>query len=178
MGMPSIALQPFGRDDFDRLIGWLPSEGALIAWCAAFFRYPLDHAQLERYLASAEQPNTRVIFTAFENTNAVGHIEISHIWPHLSSRLSRVIVAPEHRRRGIGEAVVGQALSYSFSEHHVDHIDLGVSASNDAAIACYRKLGFRHVGTWPKAMATTTQVINVHWMTVGRADWAASRCQN
>src|SRR2546429_6994549 len=43
-----IALGPFGRDDFDRLISWLPTEDDLVAWCAGFFRYPLTHAQLER----------------------------------------------------------------------------------------------------------------------------------
>ena len=85
-----IALCPFGPDDFDRLISWLPTENDLIEWCAGFFRYPLTHAQLERYLESSKQPNVRVIFTACtKEGEAVGHIEASHIWPHLSSRLSR-----------------------------------------------------------------------------------------
>src|ERR1700687_6513100 len=76
-----IALSPFGRDDFDRLISWLPTEDDLVAWCAGFFGYPLTHAQLERYLESSQQPNARVIFTARTiDGEAVGHIEVSQIW--------------------------------------------------------------------------------------------------
>ena len=62
--MAKITLHPFGREDFSRLISWLPTEADLIEWCAAFFKYPLTEAQLERYLESTKQPNSRVIFTA------------------------------------------------------------------------------------------------------------------
>ena len=34
-------LVSFGRQDFSRLISWLPTEADLIEWCAAFFKYPL-----------------------------------------------------------------------------------------------------------------------------------------
>jgi hypothetical protein len=47
-----VTLGPFGRQDFSRLISWLPAEADLIEWCAAFFKYPLTGAQLERYLES------------------------------------------------------------------------------------------------------------------------------
>lgn len=86
-----VTLCPFGRDDFSRLISWFPTKADLIEWCAAFFQYPLTNAQLERYLESTMQPNSRIIFTARSvDARAVGHIEISQIWPHLSNRLSRI----------------------------------------------------------------------------------------
>jgi RimJ/RimL family protein N-acetyltransferase len=62
--------------------------------------------------------------------------------------LSRVLTAPDHRRRGLGSAMVGEAMAYSFIEHEVGRIDLGVSATSTSAIRCYERLGFRHVGTW------------------------------
>ena len=168
-----IALHPFGRDDFDRLISWLPTEDALVEWCAGFFRYPLNHAQLERYLESSKQPNTRAIFTArAQDGEAVGHIEVSQIWPHLSSRLSRVLVDPARRHRGIGSAMIRQALSFSFVQHGVDRIDLGVSAGNAVAIGCYAKLGFAEVGKWPNAIVAGSRTIDVVWMTLTREKWA------
>src|SRR5262249_48670260 len=116
-----IALCPFGPEDFDRLMSWLPTEDALVEWCAGFFRYPLTHAQLERYLESSKRPNARVIFTArTTDGEAVGHIEVSQIWPHLSSRLSRVLVAPDQRHLGIGSTIIREALSFSFVQHCVD----------------------------------------------------------
>jgi ribosomal protein S18 acetylase RimI-like enzyme len=164
-----IALHPFGREDFSRLISWLPTEADLIDWCAAFFRYPLTDAQLERYLESAKQPNSRVIFTARSvGCEAVGHIEISQIWPHLSCRLSRLLVSPSQRRRGFASSMVAQALAIAFEQYFVDRVDLGVSATNSAAIGCYAKLGFKQVGTWPNAIAVGPGTIDVVWMTVTR----------
>ncbi len=140
MTVPSqtrIELIPFSREDFDRLISWLPTEDDLITWCAAFFNYPLTHAQLERYLESVKVPNARLVFKAYSIEHGpMGHIEVSHIWPHLSSRLSRVLVAPDKRHRGFGSDAVREAVSLSFKQHEVDRIDLGVSAANVAAIGC------------------------------------------
>lgn len=162
-----IELVRFDAEDFDRLISWLPAEADLVEWCAAFFRYPLTKAQLGRYLESSKEPNVREIFTARADEGAaVGHVEISHIWPHLSSRLSRVLVAPDKRRRGIGVSMVAQALSHTFDVHHVDRVDLGVSADNPAAIGCYEKLGFARVGLWPAAIMAGSHRIDVVWMTM------------
>jgi RimJ/RimL family protein N-acetyltransferase len=172
-GLPT--LRPFVREDFGRLISWVRSEAALVEWCAGFFRHPLDDAQLDRYLESSKQPNARVIWVAeTSDGDPVGHVEISQVWPYLSSRLSRVLVAPDHRRRGIGSAMIAKALSFSFRQHHVSRIDLGVSAANATAIACYEKLGFTHVGTWPGGIVAGTAKIDVYWMTVTREQWSDS----
>jgi RimJ/RimL family protein N-acetyltransferase len=171
-----VTLHPFGREDFSRLISWLPTEADLVEWCAAFFRYPLTDAQLERYLESAKQPNSRIIFTARSvDGEVVGHVEISQILPHLSSRLSRVLVAPGQRRRGIASSMVEQSLLVSFGQYFVDRVDLGVSAGNSAAIGCYAKLGFRQVGTWPNAIAIGASTMDVVWMTLTRQEFASTK---
>jgi RimJ/RimL family protein N-acetyltransferase len=170
-----LTLRPFGREDFTRLISWLPTEVDLVEWAAAFFHYPLTEDQLERYLETTKQPNTRAIFVARDiDGEPVGHIEISHIWPHLSSRLSRVLVAPGKRRRGVASSMIAEALLFTFEEHHVDHVDLGVSSTNSAAIDCYEKLGFARVGMWPKVIITESHTLDVLWMTITRDRWARS----
>jgi len=170
-----VYLTRFDVEDFDRLISWLPTEADLVEWCAAFFRYPLTHTQLEQYLESSKAPNIREIFTAWtDDGEAVGHIEISQIWPHLSSRLSRILVVPNRRRRGIGLSVVEQALSRTFDVHHVNRVDLGVSAKNLPAIGCYKALGFAQVGLWPNAIVAGSQSIDVVWMTMPRDRWNGS----
>jgi RimJ/RimL family protein N-acetyltransferase len=168
-----IRLRPFDQTDFGRLISWVSTPEALGQWCAAFFRHPLDEHQLQRYLDSASQPNARTIFTALTPSDEiVGHIEVSMIWPYLSSRLSRIIVAPDRRGEGIGGAMVARAAAFSFQTHHVARIDLGVAAENSVAIACYRRCGFDHVGTWPQAIRVGTQSIDVCWMTLMRMNLA------
>jgi RimJ/RimL family protein N-acetyltransferase len=173
---PQIRLRPFNRSDFEHLISWVATPQTLGQWCAAFFRHPLDEDQLQRYIDSASQPNVRTIFTALgPSGDALGHIEISMIWPHLSSRLSRVLVSPARRGEGLGGAMVALAASFSFEAHSVDRIDLGVAANNAPAIACYRRIGFSHVGTWPKAIPLGAETIDVCWMTLTRATWTRQK---
>ena len=162
-----IRFRPFEKSDFKRLISWVPTPEAHELWCGSFFGYPLDESRLQSYLDNSGQPDSRVIFTALLSSGeSVGHVELSHIWPYLSSRLSRVLVAPDHRQLGIGAGMVSRAITFSFNTHHVDRIDLGVDADNVVAITCYRRQGFKHVGTWPHAIQARLEVIDVYWMTL------------
>ncbi|TXL82368.1 GNAT family N-acetyltransferase [Vineibacter terrae] len=168
-----MTLRPFGEGDFDRLISWVRTPDELARWCGTFFSFPLDRAQLFRYVESARQPNMREIFAAIGATrDVVGHIEISMIWPHLSCRLSRVLIAPQARGQGLGGLLVKRAITHAFETHHVDRIDLGVATDNVAAIACYEAQGFGRVGLWVKAMVADGNAIDVCWMTLTRAAWS------
>ncbi|WP_255513758.1 hypothetical protein [Microcoleus sp. FACHB-672] len=40
--MIKIELQPFERDDFARLIGWITSADLIQQWAPSTFTYPLD----------------------------------------------------------------------------------------------------------------------------------------
>jgi RimJ/RimL family protein N-acetyltransferase len=70
--------------------------------------------------------------------------------------------------------MITEALFFTFDEHHVDRIDLGVLATNSAAIGCYEKLGFMRVGTWPKAIMAGSHMLDVLWMTITRDQWGSS----
>jgi hypothetical protein len=165
-----IELSEFVRDDIPRLIGWIRSPEELAAWAGAFFAYPLDEAQLERYLQSStgENPPRRRIFKAVDvmSCEAIGHIELSHIWPHLSGRVSRVLVGdPAHRGRhrhrhgpGPSAARVRRVL--------VPANQFGGRRCQPTGHRRYRRAGFAHVGTWPQAMTTAAGVIDVYWMSI------------
>ena len=169
-----IELIEFAREDIPRLIGWIRSPEDLSAWAGAFFTYPLDEAKLEQYLNSGrgEHPQRRIFKAVDANSGAaVGHIELSHIWPHLSGRVSRVLVGdPALRGRGIGTTMVRTLVQRAFAEYAFGHIDLGVDAANRRAIACYERAGFAHVGTWPQAIQTAAGVIDVYWMSITRSE--------
>jgi RimJ/RimL family protein N-acetyltransferase len=169
-----VRLRPFDRCDFESLISWLPTAHALSRWCGTFFSHPLNERQLRCYLDSAAQPLVRTIFTATTlSGEALGHISIAMIWPYLSSRLSRVLIAPARRGEGIGRTMVANATAFSFETYYVDRIDLGVAADNTVAIACYHGQGFSHIGTWPKAIPIEAETIDVCWMTLTRATFMA-----
>ena len=61
------------------------------------------------------------------------------------SDMMNVAVHPEHRRKGIAEALI-HALSQGLKDRGNVCLTLEVRASNDPAIALYEKLGFSQVG--------------------------------
>jgi ribosomal protein S18 acetylase RimI-like enzyme len=83
---------------------------------------------------------------------------VSAAGPHVYSPVKRVaalgniVTHPVHRGRGYAAAVTARLCS----ELHrtVDHIGLNVKADNAAAVACYRRLGFRPVAEYEEATLT------------------------
>lgn len=55
-------------------------------------------------------------------------------------------VTPDHRGRGLGTALLVQAL-LGFRRVNVSFVHLEVTASNSSAVRLYRNMGFRHVKT-------------------------------
>ena len=62
--------------------------------------------------------------------------------------IMNVAVAPQYRRRGIAEALLGE-LQQVLKAQGVYCLTLEVRVSNDTAIALYEKLGYREVGRRP-----------------------------
>ena len=62
--------------------------------------------------------------------------------------MMNLAVAPNYRRKGIGERLVTELVSY-LAKRDVSSLTLEVRASNDPAIRLYEKLGFTKVGCRP-----------------------------
>lgn len=61
-------------------------------------------------------------------------------------------VDPDWHRRGIGKKLLSQFIEWVQKHNRLTRIELHVHSDNDAAIALYRKMGFRHEGTRIKAV--------------------------
>lgn len=57
-----------------------------------------------------------------------------------------IVVHPGHERRGIGSRLMKDLMEWAGANRNVGKIELLVRASNEAAIALYRKLGFEVEG--------------------------------
>jgi predicted GNAT family acetyltransferase len=60
--------------------------------------------------------------------------------------VGNVVTHPAHRNKGYGRAVTARLCQLLLET--VDHIGLNVKADNDAAMACYRKLGFEIIAPY------------------------------
>lgn len=150
---PVVSLHPFGPPDFARLIAWVTDGGSqetLLYWAGPIFTWPLDEGQLESYVEPAlSEPPVRVIWRADDASGApVGHIELNAIDRlDRSAVLSRVLVAPDHRGRGVGRAMAAAALDLAFAELRLRRVVLNVFESNTPARRCYKSLGFAQEGS-------------------------------
>lgn len=81
-------------------------------------------------------------FVARAESDVVGYMGISKISGE--GYVTNVAVLPEHRRKGIGKALLDYVINDC--ECQLEFISLEVRASNCAAISLYEKLGFVRVG--------------------------------
>lgn len=68
------------------------------------------------------------------------------------AELDRVVVAPEHRGRGVATALV-EAIAADAQEHGIELLALEVRGYNHSAIRIYERLGWRRTGKWENAVA-------------------------
>jgi len=146
-----IVLSPFTKEDFDRLISWVPTEEFLMVWSGPFFTFPLNDTQLNTYLDSSLGPSPiRKIYKAVDKGggDVIGHIELNNIaYRNSSASISKVLVGlPQKRGGGIGTQMVRQLLPIAFNELKLHRLYLYVFDFNSPALSCYRKLGFHQEG--------------------------------
>lgn len=142
-----VELKYFERSDFDQLIRWIDSPEFLLQWSGSQFDYPLNEAQLEQYLANANQDDSdRLVYKVIDTDTeeVIGHISLGKIdRKNKSARVGKVLVGkPTVRSKGIGQQMIKEILKVAFDKLHLHRVTLGVFDFNAPAIRCYEKAGF------------------------------------
>ena len=127
---------------------------------------PLDPADYESYLdglLDRAVNGDAGLVVATEGTAVTGTAQ----WTRSAYRtravfgeLDRVVVAPEHRGRGIGQQLV-DAVAADAAKHRIELLGLEVRGNNHTAIALYERCGFRRTGVWENAVAIGAQRYDV-----------------
>lgn|GEM_PF-928583 len=89
----------------------------------------------------------------------VGHAMLSLRPDHGIGLISRVLVAPQRRGRGVGQALMQELTRIGFDELGLHRLQLGVYDFNAAAIALYQSLGFSIEGR----LRDSTKSSNGYW---------------
>ncbi|MCZ6535875.1 MAG: GNAT family protein [Dehalococcoidia bacterium] len=173
-----IELQPFGTEDFDRLIGWIESPEDLLQWAGPAYIHPLDREQLEaNFQRSLGENPSRLIFRAVDSSNSsvVGHVELGNIdRRNRSVRISRVLVGDtSYRGKGIGTEIVEKALKVVFEDLGMHRVELVVFDFNSPAIRLYTKLGFVEEGRLRESRAMGDEFWSLYQMSILEDEWRA-----
>lgn len=129
--------------------GWLISDGA---WRTAgeerrFLRALRRYSDAAVYVAELVQDTEGSILSASTQRRLVGRLSLGRD-PHPASRHVAdlgLMVASGHRRRGIGRALLAEAVDWA-RRSGVRKLELHVFPHNEAAIALYESAGFEREG--------------------------------
>ncbi|MDQ4141481.1 MAG: GNAT family N-acetyltransferase [Bacteroidota bacterium] len=143
-----VQLEYFTQADFQQLMSWISNEELLIKWSGATFRFPLTEDELNWYINDSNDPlqSDVLIYKAVDTDSgeAIGHISLGSInRSNNSARITRVLIGNVHARgKGYCQDMMLAILKVGFEELKLHRISLGVYEENEAAIRCYRKVGF------------------------------------
>lgn len=103
------------------------------------FSVPWTRQQLESQLPDEQH----CFLIALEEEKVLGYVGMMHVLDE--GYISNVAVAPEERRKGIGDSLIDGLLGRA-GALHLSFVTLEVRAGNRPAITLYEKHGFREVG--------------------------------
>ncbi|HEX6490248.1 MAG TPA: GNAT family N-acetyltransferase [Gaiellaceae bacterium] len=100
-----------------------------------------------RYLRAVRRSSQAAVFVAESDGEIVGRLSLvrdSHpASPHVADL--GLMVAAGHRRRGIGRALLEQAVEWA-KEERIEKLELHVFPHNEPAIRLYERFGFEREG--------------------------------
>jgi ribosomal protein S18 acetylase RimI-like enzyme len=110
-----------------------------------FYKQASDIALAKTFIKNRLENNESVIFAAFENDKAVG---FTQLYPLISSvratknwLLNDLFVDNDHRKKGIGEALLKAAAGFA-KTHGAVFLQLETAVDNHAAQSLYEATGF------------------------------------
>ncbi len=168
---------PFKLKYTPDVLSWVKTEADMVQWAGHTFVWPLTQRQFREHLKGRRTPLPSLYpFALLHRGRVAGYCELSnHRRSANSAMLSRVIIAPRRRARGCAAFMVREVLRFGFANLELNRIDLGVFDFNEAAIQCYKRIGFVHEGTLRQSARVGSSYWNCHLMSVLRGEWTDGR---
>jgi [ribosomal protein S18]-alanine N-acetyltransferase len=135
MSFPEVRIRPMSASDLERVVEIAASLPAAPQWAAPVYRAALDPSHAPRRIA--------LVAADPASDAALGFLVASVVAPE--AELETIAVARQGQRRGVGARLL-RSLVDALRPEHVNQLLLEVRASNRAAVAFYRALGFRDAG--------------------------------
>lgn len=175
-----VKLSSFKKDDFDRLIKWIPNQRFMTQWSGTTFYYPLNKKQLSTYTKGSNKTKSKkYIFKSIDNKtkNIIGHIEIGYInYEKSEGALCRVLIGEgKNHNQGMGSEMIKHTLNYAFTEINLNSVILGVYDFNKPAIKCYKKAGFETYEVKRNLPVPGSEYWNLVCMKLKKEKWFKNR---
>ena len=139
---------------------------SLIEEPLSFGASPSDDVSVDALRASMQRAPDWMLFGAFDGSlvGAAGMLRGHHVKAAHAMHLWGMYVAPSHRHRGLGRALLDACIAHARSVSGVTLLQLGVTSAASEARRLYEAAGFRVWGTQPDALRHEGHVVDEHHM--------------
>ncbi len=142
-----IAIRPAEPGDAEALVelaGAIGGERGAWLLTTEEWRSPVDE---RRYLRAVRRHPDAAVFVAEDDGTIVARLSVSRDVHPASRHVGDLglMVASTHRRRGVGRALLDQAVAWARASG-IQKLELHVFPWNDPAIALYESFGFEREG--------------------------------
>jgi len=170
-----VGLRMLEPRDLDALM--LQKNDPEVAGLLGGFTTGYARADLEAWLEYHRNVANEVLWAIVDPQDAcLGHVGLYEI-DHRVRKAEFAIMLGDRSAwgRGIGKSVSAWVVDHGFLQLNLNRIELDVLASNPRAKALYAKLGFELEGTRRAAQYKDGEFIDVHLMSLLRAQWDTRR---
>jgi RimJ/RimL family protein N-acetyltransferase len=146
-----VRLRGFEKSDLDSVMRFINDEELKrFLGVTEALRYPLSRLQEENWIeqiTSASGPERIFAIETLDRREFLGHAGLEHLdWVDRRTNLSLFIYNRDNWSRGYGSDALGILMRLVFDRLGLYRLGLRVAASNERAIRCYERAGFRREG--------------------------------
>lgn len=156
------------RRDFPVIREWIDPK------LFPIFHAPIGDDQLERLLTRSRDGRlTDLGLKAVDDAGAaLGFVHVVIDRANEMGHIQQILVGePGLRRRGVGSAMMRQALRICFEEHRLHRMQLFVDEDNEGAVAFYKKQGFHTDGLMREARKVGNSFLGWYCMSMLQSEW-------
>ena len=160
-----LYLRPVRLEDAtERYVGWLNDpETTRFLETAGPQTIATVREYIERYQGRKDALFLAIVIR--EGDSHVGNVKLEPIdWRNRRATLGIMIGEAAARGRGIGTEAIVLVLRFAFEKLRLHRVSLGVTADNEAALRCYRKVGFVEEGRIREANWRDGRWVDGIWM--------------
>lgn len=141
-----MTLRRATTDDLQLIVDAIGTPQDLLLWAGPRHEWPLSVQQLAADLAQMDATGTCLSWMVVEGDGggSVGYVELTVSAAVAVGHVSRVLVLPHARGRGLGRALM-QAVIDAAANRGLRTVTLNVHHTNAVARALYEQLGFTYV---------------------------------